>query len=83
MGSSVLWAGEWNFMAEGTWGKVWDCRRSKVPLLNRVREGGVDHHRNLPVQACMGSQRVGVGYGWQEATFSGYGRLGISCAGYG
>ena len=47
----MLWAGEWNAMAEGTWEKIWACRRSKVPLLGRVRGGGTDHHRNLPMNA--------------------------------
>ena len=33
----MLWAGEWNAMAEGTQEKVWAHRRSKVQLLGRVR----------------------------------------------
>ena len=56
--SSVLRAGEWNSIAEGTRKKVWACKRSKVPLLGRVRRGGVDCHKNLPAQVCAGSQRV-------------------------
>ena len=44
--SDVPWAGEWNAMAEGNWEKVWACRRSKVPLLCKVR-GGANCHRNL------------------------------------
>ena len=51
--------GEWNARAEGTQEKVWAHRRSKAPLLGMVRAGGVDHHRNFPVHACVGSQRVG------------------------
>ena len=47
-GSGVLWAGEWNTMAEGTWEKVWTCRRGKMPLLGKVRQGGADHHRKHP-----------------------------------
>ena len=31
----MLWAGEWNATAEGTWEKVWAHRRSKLPLLGR------------------------------------------------
>ena len=45
-------------MAEGTLEEV-STHRSKVPLLGRMRGGGADHHRNLPVHACAGSQRVG------------------------
>ena len=47
--------GEWNAMAEGTREKVWAHRRSKVPLLGRVRAGGEDRHRNLP--ACTWALR--------------------------
>ena len=36
----MLWAGEWNAMAEGTWEKIWARRRSKVTLLGRVRGRG-------------------------------------------
>ena len=53
-GSSVLWAEEWNTTAEGTWKKVWANRRSKEPLLGRVRGGGVEHHRNIPAWASEG-----------------------------
>ena len=35
----------------GTREKVWACRRSKAPLLVRVRVGGADGCRNLPVKA--------------------------------
>ena len=45
--TGVLWAREWNAMAEGTWEEVWADRRSEVPLLGRVRGGGADRHRNL------------------------------------
>ena len=55
----MLWAGEWNTTTEGTWEKVWVHRRSKVPLLERVRGGGVDCHKNLPKNVFSGSQRVG------------------------
>ena len=41
-------AGEGNTTAEGTQGKVQTLRRVKVPLLGRVRGGGVDHHKKLP-----------------------------------
>ena len=37
------WAGEPNATAEGTKEEVCVCRRSKVPLLGRGREGGEDH----------------------------------------
>ena len=50
-GSSVLCAGEWN-TTEGTGENVWACRRSKAPLLGRVRGGGVDRHSNLHVHTC-------------------------------
>ena len=40
--SGVLWSGEQNTMAEGTREEVWACRRSKVPLLGRVRARGPD-----------------------------------------
>ena len=36
----MLWAGEWNTMAEGTWEEVWAHRTTKVPLLGRARGGG-------------------------------------------
>ena len=49
--SSAPRAGKWNAMTEDTWEKVWAHRRSKAPLLGRVRADGVDCHRNLP--ACM------------------------------
>ena len=59
--SGVLWAGEWNTMAEGTWEKVWTCRRDKAPFLGRVRVGEADLHRKLlvPEDACVaaGPQR--------------------------
>ena len=78
-GSSVLWAGEWNAMAEGTWEKVQAHRRSKVPLLGWVRGEGEDHHRNLFPCVCSNSQRAGNL--WHRlhvarATCSIYGRLG-------
>ena len=55
----VLQTGEWNARAEGTREEVWAHRRSKVPLLGRVRGGGADCHRNLPMQAHMDTERVG------------------------
>ena len=36
VGSGVLWAGEWNAMAEGTWEKVQVHKRGKLG-----REGGL------------------------------------------
>ena len=81
-GSSVLQAGEWNATAEGTWEEVWAQRRSKAPLLGRARVGGADCHRNLleHVWALRGWDASGADYRRQEATFSGYGILGASCA---
>jgi len=38
----MLWAGEWNAKPERTQEKVCALRRSNVPLLGRVREGGAD-----------------------------------------
>ena len=49
----MLWVGEWNATAEGTWDKVWAGKRSKAPLLERARRGGTDSHRNLPVHGDM------------------------------
>ena len=46
-------------MAEGTQEKVWVPRRSKALLLERVREGGAECYRNLPVLSKVGPQRVG------------------------
>ena len=37
--SNVPSAGEWNSTAEGSREEVWACRRSKPPLLERVRTG--------------------------------------------
>ena len=51
--SSVLWVGEQDAIAERTWDKVWACRRSKAPLLERERGGETDSHRNLPVHGHM------------------------------
>ena len=51
--SGVLWAGDWNAIAEGTQEKVWDLRRGKVPLLGRVKLGGADHHRKLSAPECV------------------------------
>ena len=45
-------------MSVRTQEKVWAHRRSKVPLLGRVK-GGVDHHRNLLVHVHLGSERAG------------------------
>ena len=58
LGSSVPQAGEQNTVAEGTQEEVWAYRRSKAPLLGRVRGGRVDLHRNLFPCSCMDSQRV-------------------------
>ena len=61
--SGELRAEEWNDTAEGTQEEVWACRRSKLPLLGRVRGGGMDHHRNPPVhaQALRGLGTSGAG----------------------
>ena len=54
-------------MAEGTWEEVWALRRSKAPLLGRVRGGGVENSRNLPeqVRALRGWGASGAGYRWR------------------
>ena len=57
LGISVPWSSEWNATAEGTRDEVWAHRRSKSPLLGRMK-GVVDLHRNLLPCACAGSQRV-------------------------
>ena len=59
LGSCVPRDGEQSTTAKRTWEKVWAHRRSKAPLLGRVRGGGADYHRNLPAHACTGSQRAG------------------------
>ena len=60
----MLWAGEWNTTAEGTWEEVWAHRRNKGPLLGKRRVRGVDHHRNLPAQVwdLRGWDTSGTGY---------------------
>ena len=59
-GSSVLWAGEQNATAKGTQKEVWvHRRRSKAPLLGRVRGRGADNHRNIFPCAHVDSQRGG------------------------
>ena len=65
-GNGVLWAGEGNTMAEGTWEKVWTCRRGKVPLLGKVRGGGGDRHRKPPVpeRVCLPTGSSLTGYRW-------------------
>ena len=62
--SAVPWAGEqcatgWGVehQGRGNPGEGLDGRRSKVPLLGRVRGGGADCHRNLPV---LGLSESGV-----------------------
>ena len=52
------WTKEGNDMAEGTQEKVQTCRREKVPLLGRMREGGVGCHRKL---LAPESARIPVG----------------------
>ena len=48
VGGSTPQAEEGNAMAEGTWEKVGTHRRSKAPLLGRVRGSGADCNRKLP-----------------------------------
>ena len=62
--SDVPWGEEWNATAKGIQEDVWACRRRKMPLLGRVRGGGVDGHRNLPVhtQVLRGWGACGAGY---------------------
>ena len=52
-GNSTPWVGEGNTKADGTQEKVWTCRKIKVPLLGRVRRGGVDYHRKHPLLEHM------------------------------
>ena len=66
LGSGTPQAGKWNATAEGTQEDVWAHRRSKVPLLERVRGGGADHHRNLfttHTQTLRGKGTSGSGTG--------------------
>ena len=58
--SGVLWAGEWNAMAEGTQEKVWACRKSKVPLLGSARGGEADCHKNIFLYTHADSWRTGL-----------------------
>ena len=58
--SGMPWAGECNATAEGTWEEVWAHRRSKAPLLGRVRGSGADCHRNIFLCTRMDSWRVGL-----------------------
>lgn len=44
---------------EGAQEDVWAHRRSKVPLLVRVRGGGADNHKNIIPCTRADSQRVG------------------------
>ena len=48
----MLWSGEWNTMAEGTWKKIWVCRRRKVPLLGRGKEEGQITKESLCSLVC-------------------------------
>ena len=83
-GSSVLQAGEWNAMADGTLEKVWAHRGSKSPLLGRARGRGVDNHRislSKHKWALRGWSTSGAVSVWQEATCLGDRRPGASCAG--
>ena len=53
--SSMLRAGEWKAMAEGTREKVQTCRRDKVPLLGRGEEEGqaaIENSLGPSVHAC-------------------------------
>ena len=65
----MLLAVEWNAMAEGTWEKVWVRKRGKMPLLGRVRGGGVDAI-GISLCTCSGSQRVGRLLVWLQETGS-------------
>ena len=72
LGSSVPWGAELSIIAEETWEDVWACRRSKVPLLQRSKGGGVDCHQNIfpcpHAQTQSGRGAFGAGYKWQGTT---------------
>ena len=75
-GISRLRAGEGTATAEANQKKLWTHRRGKIPLLGRVRGGGVDLLSKLPapehacLQALRGRGSSGAGYGRQEASCS-------------
>ena len=62
-------AEEGNASVEGIREKVQIRRRGRVPLLERARGGGVDHHRKLPApehahaRGLRGWGSSGAGYG--------------------
>ena len=51
-------AGEQSHTADGMQVEAWTLRRSKSPLLGKTEEELWDHHRNVFLCACMGSQAV-------------------------
>ena len=56
----MLRAGEWKAKTEGTWEKIWTCRRDKVPLLGRGEEEGwatIEYSMCPREHACLPASR--------------------------
>ena len=69
--SSASRAKEGNTTAEGTWEKVWTCRRGKAPLLGRgEKEGrsaiGNSLHRSVHMPTYLEGGWLCRDYGWAE-----------------
>ena len=77
--SGVLQAGEWKAKAEGTWEKVWACRRTRHQCWGgREEEGWTAIGIYLMhMQGLKGLGVSGAGYRWPVARshFLGYRRL--------
>ena len=55
----MLRSGEWKVTTEGTWEKIWTCRRDKVLVLERGEEkGGTIEYSFCPRErACLPASR--------------------------
>ena len=85
-GEQGVWGGEWNATAEGTWEKVWAAGEERHHCWRGREEEGqttIGISLLIPTWPIRGWGASGAGYGLQEATCSGYERLGTSFAGYG
>ena len=51
-GSNTPRAGEWKATTEGTWEKIWTCRRDKVLVLGRGEEGWATIEHSLRPSEC-------------------------------
>ena len=57
--SNAAQVGEQNATAKGTQEEVWAHRKTKAPLLGRVKGGGADHHRYI-FPCSHGLSEIGV-----------------------